>query len=71
MSANENLRTIVFSTWNKQGLVRRTRQERIFMSLDRKRIWSKSAVAAFHMKIIACISNNGFSDPPLFILQGQ
>ena len=49
----------------------KNRTRKLIAVTGSKNVWLKSVEASFHMTIVSCVSANGFSVPPLFILPGQ
>ena len=61
----------MFSTWTKTGFAQKNRTRKVIAVNISKNVWSEIVEASFHMTIVACVSANGFSFPPLFTLPGQ
>ena len=56
---------------DETGFVHKKKTRKVISVTGSKNVWSKSVEASFHMMIVACVSDNGFSVPPLFVLPDQ
>ena len=53
------------------GFAQKNKTRKIIAVTASKNVWLKSVEASFHITIVACVSANGFSVPPLFVLLGR